>query len=969
MQRNCLQLQLMSALLLWILTGNLYTAQAQTINLAGSWRFKTDPQNIGVNGKWFSKKLDDNIVLPGSMLTNHKGDEVTLQTKWTGSIYDSSWFFIPRFAKYRQPGNLKFPFWLTPEKYYAGAAWYQKEITIPASWEGKHINLFLERCHTETVVWIDDKELGMQNSMVAPHEYDLSKYLSVGKHTITIKVDNRIKEVNVGEDSHSLTDHTQGNWNGIIGKIELSATTSAYIDDVQLYPDIKNKSVRVKISIEGNVSLVKNIILSAKTINAKLVHTVTAKIFSASTFPNKKNIELTFDMGGHILFWDEFEPNLYQLSVKLNTTSGGTEEKKVQFGMREFKTSGTYFTINDNPVFLRGTVDCCVFPLTGYPPTDVSEWVKIFRIAKEHGLNHMRFHSWCPPEAAFIAADKIGFYLQPEAPTWPNHGVSLGDNKPIDQFIYDETNRMAKQYGNYASFCMLASGNEPAGKNQAKYLASFVQYWQTKDMRRVYTGASVGMSWPLVPENEYMVKSGARNLNWTNTMPENKSDYHSAIEKFTVPYVTHEMGQWCVFPDFTEIKKYTGAYKAKNFELFQEDLKEQGMDDEAAKFHLASGRLQVLCYKNEIEKTLRTEGLAGFQLLGLQDFPGQGTALVGTMNPFWENKQYITTKEFSSFCNATVPLIRTDKFVYTNNETFNAAVEIFHFGKTSFKNAAVSWKIKNDKGVLLQQNSFSPADIERGKNSFTGNINYDLSSFSKAAELTVEVDIENTNISNSWNIWVYPKQLPSASDKIYYTTVIDSKTEDVLNKGGKVFLNIAGKAVKGKEVAQTFLPVFWNTSWFKMRPPHTLGILVDEKNPAFNDFPTSYHSDLQWWEIVNKSQVMHLEDFPKSFRSLVQPIDTWFLNRRLGLIFEAAIGNGKIIVSSANLADTSGPAARQLLYSLRKYMGSNKFNPAEKIDIALIKDLLQTPSKFVFDPYTKGSPDELKPKSTVTNSN
>ncbi|MGF2411607.1 exo-beta-1,4-galactosidase [Ferruginibacter sp.] len=950
--------------LLVVLAGNFYVAHAQTISLAGQWYFKADSGDMGVAEKWFSKKLTDSIVLPGSMLTNNKGDEVTLQTPWTGSIYDSSWYFIPRFAKYRQPGNLKFPFWLTPKKYYVGAAWYQKEISIPASWKNKHISLFLERCHTETEVWVDDKRLGLQNSMVAPHEYELNELLSAGKHVITIKVDNRIKDINVGPDSHSLTDHTQGNWNGIIGKITLEATAITYIEDAQIYPDIKNKQVKIKLHIEGDPSQIKNITLAAATINLKWPNKIKPVTISSGIRQNE--IELLYPMGNNFLLWDEFEAHVYEFSIRLNFKKGEPTERKLLFGMRDFKISGTHFTVNGKPVFLRGTVDCAVFPLTGFPPAKKEDWIKIFTIAKEHGLNHMRFHSWCPPEAAFAAADLTGFYLQPEAPTWPNHGVSIGDNKPIDQFIYDETNRMVKAYGNHPSFCMLASGNEPAGKNQAKYLAGFIQYWKQKDSRRVYTGASVGISWPLVPENEYMVKSGARNLNWTTVMPENKTDYLAAIEKYNVPYVTHEMGQWCVFPDFTEIKKYTGVYKAKNFEMFEEDLNDQGMGDEAAKFHLASGKLQVICYKNEIEKTLRTPGLGGFQLLGLQDFPGQGTALVGTMNPFWENKKYITTKEFSSFCNATVPLIRTGKFVYTNNETFTAAIEVFHSGDANLSNATVLWKLKDQSGTAIESGKFSGKNIVRGKNTIIDTLQIALQKFIQAQQLTLQISIEKTYFNNEWKIWVYPAQLPLiANDDIYYTDTLDTKANAILEKGGKVFLNIAGKVVKGKEVAQTFLPVFWNTSWFKMRPPHTLGILVNEKAPVFNMFPTGFHSDIQWWEIVNKTQVMHLEDFSKDFKPLIRPIDTWFMNRRLALLFEAKLGNGKIMVTSIDLLGNlkNKPAAAQLLYSIKKYMMSNSFDPSVKIDAVLINDLVSKPSAFVFNAYTKATPDELKPKT------
>jgi hypothetical protein len=946
-----------------------YQIQAQKISLAGNWKFEIDRNDIGIQQKWFSRKLNDSVHLPGSMLENNKGDDVTLQTKWTGSIYDSSWYFNPRYAKYRQTDNLKFPFWLTPAKYYVGAAWYQKEIIIPSSFKNKHINLFLERCHTETIVFIDDKQIGLQNSMVAPHEYDLTDYLTVGKHTITIRIDNRIKEINVGPDSHSLTDHTQGNWNGIVGKMELQSSSLTNISEMQAWPDVDAKTVELKLKINGNINDVKQIVINANSFNTAIKNIVQPIRIKASSFLIKNDtISIVYSMGNNVQLWSEFNPALYKLTATLNLINGTSSAKTIEFGMRSFKTKGTQFTINNQTTFLRGTVENCDFPLTGYASMNEKDWQRIFTIAKSYGLNHMRFHSYCPPEAAFEAADKVGFYLQPEGPSWANHGSSLGDGKPIDKFIYDETDRMEKYYGNHPSYCMLAYGNEPRGGKQVEYLTNFIHYWQQKDNRRVYTGASVAMSWPLVPANEFMIKSGARNLAW-NKLPETKSDYTAAIEKFTMPYVAHEMGQWCVFPNFKEIKKYTGVYKAKNMELFEEDLKDAGMLDEAEKFLMATGKLQVLCYKSEIEKSLRTPANGGFQLLSLNDYSGQGTALVGILDAFWDEKGYTNAKEFSMFCNATVPLIRMEKFVYANNENLDAAVEIYHYGEKNFNKATVYYTIKDAAGNIIVKNKFNNINIAIGKNTVIGNIQTAFTKITKATQLIIEVGIENTTYKNTWNIYVYPSQLPAINNNdIYYTTVLDDKTQDILNKGGKVFLNLAAKITKGKEVAQTFLPVFWNTSWFKMRPPHTMGFLLNEKHAVFNDFPTSYHSDLQWWDIVNRSQVMHLEDFPKTFRPLIQPIDTWFMNRRLALVFEAKVGNGKIIVSSANLSDTAaGIASKQLFYSLQKYMSSNNFNPSTNIDISLIKDLITKPSKFTFDAYTKDSPDELKPKTAITN--
>ncbi|WP_025142469.1 sugar-binding domain-containing protein [Pedobacter jeongneungensis] len=937
---------------------------AQSISLAGKWRFKIDARDEGIKGKWYSSVLPESINLPGSMAENLKGDDITLKTKWTGSIYDSSYFFHPRLEKYRKPGNLKIPFWLTPAKHYTGAAWYQKDIVIPANWKGKRMVLSLEYPHSETRVWIDDIEIGTQFTFVVAQNFELPANLKAGKHTITLLIDNRIKAINVGQDSHSLTDHTQGNWNGVVGKMEVIAGSPVYFEDIQIYPDLKNKSAKVKIQLKANAdqSSTGKITLSAGSFNTKNILQVKPVTAVYQITNGEGTLEINLPMGDKMATWDEFDPALYRLTATLISKDGKKDEKKVQFGMREFKAVGRTFEINGRPVFLRGTVNNCEFPLTGYPSMDVAAWLRIFKISKAHGLNHMRFHSWCPPEAAFIAADQIGFYLQPEGPSWANHGSSIGDGKPIDQFIYDETNRMTKNYGNYASFCMMAYGNEPRGK-QVEYLTKFNNYWKAKDSRRLYTGASVGGSWPVIPNNEFMVRAGARGLDW-GRKPESISTYAKQIEQFTVPFVAHEMGQYCAFPNFDEIKKYTGVYRAKNFEMFQEDLKDHDMAEQGHDFLMASGKLQALCYKNEIEKALRTPNYNGYQLLSLNDYPGQGTALVGVLDAFWDEKGYITAKEFKRFSNSTVPLLKVSKFVFTNTETLAASVEVANFGKAPIENAKLSWTLKDESGVNVAKGNFSPKTLAVTNCIAVGEIKFPLNSIAKATKLKLEVTIDGTEFANDWSFWVYPAQLPAIKTNVYYCTSLDDKAQAVLANGGNVFLNASGKVVKGKEVVQTFLPVFWNTSWFKMRPPHTLGILCDPKHAAFTNFPTDFHSDMQWWEIVNKSQVMNLEDFPSGFKPIIQPIDTWFLNRRLALVFEAKVGKGKLVVSSANLSpdlkDT--PAAQQLYFSLQQYMMSAQFNPKYEVAFNTVKDIFESPSKIQFDTFTKDSPDELKVK-------
>jgi len=953
--------RILSSIILSIIFVHVIYAQ-NSIDISGKWNFQIDRQDAGITEQWFRKHLKEEINLPGSMPEKLKGDDVTIRTKWTGSLYDSSYYYNPYMEKYRIEGNIKLPFFLTPDKHYVGVAWYQKEVIVPSSWKGKRIVLSLERPHIETTVWVNDRKVGMQNSLCVPHVYDLTEYLRSGKCRISIRVDNRLKEINVGPDSHSVTDQTQGNWNGIVGKINLAAGSTVYFDDIQVFSDVANKKALVKIKLRSdklkNVSA--QVTLSAQSFNTEKKHTplpVSKDIFIKN---DSLSLEMELPMGDGMLTWDEFDPALYKLKAKI-VYGKNSEEKKVQFGMRDFSIKGKYFYVNGNKTVLRGTVENCDFPLTGYAPMKVEDWERVFRICRNYGLNHMRFHSFCPPEAAFEAADLVGFYLQPEGPSWPNHGPKLGMGQPIDAYLMDETIRMAKEYGNHASFCMLACGNEPSGR-WVSWVSKFVDYWKEKDSRRVYTGASVGGSWQWQPKSQYHVKAGARGLDWTNSKPESMSDYHAKIDSVKQPYVSHETGQWCAFPDFNEIRKYTGVNKAKNFEIFKDLLEDGKMGNLGHDFMMASGKLQALCYKNEIEKTLRTPGYAGFQLLGLNDYSGQGTALVGVLNVFWEEKGYINAPEFRRFCSPTVPLARIPKFVYKNNETFQADIEIAHFGKDTLKNARTNYKITDESGSIISKGVVSTKNIPVGNCFNLGYVKCALCSVEKAQKLNLEITIEGTEAANDWNFWVYPATVTVDKGSVYVTDSVDEKATEILKNGGNVLLTAAGKITYGKEVQQYFTPVFWNTSWFKMRPPHTTGIFVNNYHPLFRNFPTDYHSDLQWWELLNKAQVMQFTEFPADFQPLVQSIDTWFVSRKIGMLFEAKVLNGKLMMTSMDINTDSDNriVARQMYKAILDYMNSDSFRPQTIVPLETIKDLFTKKAKKV-DLYTKDSPDELKP--------
>lgn len=967
MEKKSFNLSPLRTAVLLILLFTRFSVQAQHIDLSGIWHFDTDRENnMGPNAN-----LRQRIKLPGSMLTNHLGDKVTVDTRWTASIYDSSFFFNPHMEKYRQPGNVSLPFCLTPDRYYVGTAWYRKNVNIPKTWRKRRVVLYLERPHIETTLFVNGLEVGHRMSLSVAHEYDITDYVRFGRqNTIAVKVYNGIDRVCVGQDSHSVTDQTQGNWNGIVGKIELQSRPGKGIMRYRVVPHIADSTVSVNLTlgdlsgsnplkkqVKTNVPNLRNLHFELTDPSGKTLHAPDPiHLTKADTA-----VSVEVDLHGNMQLWDEFHPNLYHLAAIID---GDTTH--IPFGVREIKAVGRQFVLNGTAIWMRGTVGNCCFPETGYPPTDVDSWEEVFRQCRNYGLNMMRFHSYCPPEAAFTAADKVGFYLQPEGPSWPNHGVKLRSRMPIDEYLLQECKDIVDHYGHHPSFVLMAAGNEPAG-NWVPWGNDFVKTMHQYDSTRLYCAASVGGGWAWDDGSEFHVKGGARGLDWDKKAPHSDDDYYDQIlqprnfkptgnqNENNSPILAHEVGQWCAFPDFDERSDYNGAYKPRNFDIFEDLLIENGMGSRARKFLDASGRLQTLAYKYDIERNLRTPDYAGFELLGLNDYSGQGTALVGVLNVHWREKGYCDAATWRSFCSELVPLAKFPKFVYTTNETLEIPIDLYNATGDTIENSSLTYRVEGFTERSLNS-TFLP-----GKTADIVTVRQKLSTVKAPCRLTLTAEIDGHR--NSWNFYVYPENSTREDTTgIYVCDQLDSTAIARLDSGGKVLLCAAGKVTYGNDVKHHYLPVFWNTSWFKMRPPHTTGCYIEKEHPAFNLFPTEQWQDVQWWELVNRAQVMNMSEFPEDFQPIVQSIDTWHLSRKLGMLFEARVGEGKLLMTSLDISSDllRRVAARQLRTSLLTYMRSIAFNPTTQIELSTVQDLFEKEAPAT-NLFTKESPDELKP--------
>jgi len=918
---------------------------ADALSLAGEWSFRLDPQDQGVHEAWFSDQLDQPILLPGSLQAQGYGHDVDENTKWIGALKDTRWL---KNSGKQADGSFRVPGWLQPEKHYLGAAWYQRQIDISDELGGRDFLLSFERVHITTTVWLNGQRLGSENSLSTPHEY-LLKNLRAGTYTLTVKVDNRAP-VNVGKNAHCYSDHTQTTWNGIIGKIELKPLTRTWIDSVSVFPDVAQKQIRVRTYLRGDLMGAGKKI----TLRIQAPEGVDEPAEKTVECDGRSVIETTVALGETIALWDEFTPNLYHLTVSVQEAAHTLATTRTQFGMVEYKAEKQDFLVNGRKTCFRGTLDCASFPLTGYPAMDIDYWKRVFTVCKNHGLNHVRYHSWFPPEVALFAADEVGVYLQCEH-AW---------TKPIEdeallKYLDREAARAIKRYGNHPSFSIHSYGNEPGGGAPAKEnLSKWVEQAKRLDEgRRLYVSAA---GWGISENSDfYDIMRGMRVYPWKAGLsssinqdePSSDTDFSAQTQTDRWrPFVAHETGQWCVYPNFDEMKKYTGFLKPRNYEIFQQNLTENEMGHLWKDFFMASGRLQTLCYKYEIEKLLRTPGCGGYQLLGLNDFPGQGTALVGPVDVFWDTKPYTSPEEYRRFGGATVPLARFPKFTFTEDETPSVKIEIAHFGAEPIPHAEVEWQIKSMDRTVLCSGTLS-ADIPLGLSTLSEGLRLDLGRLTAPAQYKFEVSVKGTRAKNGWDFWVYPPKVDPQEGDVRITRD-PQEALDLLGNGKTVLLVPQGEAIKTTAKRPTvsgFSTIFWNTVWSGRQPPTTMGILCDPKHPVFKDFPTEYHSNYQWWHLVNSAVLprpLLLDGQEAPLRPVVRMIDDWFTTRRLGLVVEAKVGAGKLLISAIDISATlpDNVVLNQFRASVLNYMNSSKFNPCATLDAGKFSQMIEMPT-------------------------
>ncbi len=829
---------------------------------------------------------------------------------------------------------------------------YEGEATFIRSFKyemkaGKRVFLDIERARKITSCKVNgyEADVFLQGTISTPYCFELTEYLKED-NVLEITSDNTYPgwPAEAIIYSSAATDETQTNWNGLLGYIRLREEEADFVSAVRVYPKMDSLKVVVNVDVASNV-FAGEIFVKSEVIG--LEQTDKNSCICKAVELSKGTHEVTFEnllLKADVKYWDEYEGNLYELTAGIS----GADSKTVRFGIREFSGKGGCLNNNGHRIFLRSESNCCVFPETGHMPLTYDEWLSVLQMYKSYGINCMRFHSHCPPEAAFAAADSLGMFVQPELSHWdPSHAFESEESR---RYYELELRQILHCYANHPAFVMLTLGNELHTKDRTfTYMSELLTVARSLDDTRLYAEGSNAFygSQGAFADSDFYTSCGyyKKDLRGTNAgmsgyinnqYPSAKVNFDDTLveirKTYDKPVFSFEVGQFEVLPDFEELSEYKGVTKPDNIKSIYNDVKKAGFLNDWKKRVEVTGEMSLLAYREEIEAVMRTEEMSGISLLGLQDFTGQGTALVGMLNPHLEPKPYDFAKpeRFKKFFTSVLPLVLLDKYTYFADEKFKAEVVFANYGKDCVED--VVWYELWD-GDKLYAGSII-ADVvtcECGKLTSVGFIDVDFDNIGEAKRFDLKVFVGE--YVNEYSIFVYSKAEAAVPDGV---AIAENAEEAVklLSEGKRVYFEpdfeaaadggLGALVYEGEKISSIntcFTTDFWSVGTFPSQEGY-MGCMIDTKHPVFKKFPTKFFPEWQWW-IITKARAMVI---PETVEPLLEVLDCYARLRKLAFMFERKVGEGKLLVSSLGLLEKQEyPEARALLKSIFGYMASNKF--------------------------------------------
>ena len=946
---------------------------------------------ILLNGKWHVV-LEDGTTgqmdLPGTLDENGIGHRDVGANQWhPDAVLGNAAGEIDKDA----PIATRF----TRRHTYEGEARISRKITVP-DYGTDRLFVLVERARALRLL-VDGEvcRVFRQGTLSTPYIFELTG-AAPGEHEFTFLSDNSYPGMPKAAICYSsaATDETQTNWNGILGECSMYTRPQNFIDSLRVYPRAVKKEEKNKaggyvldVCVElapGAKEIYKDtkIVLQSEALAAgELENTQTlTEIISCSgeglteagtdKEENPKTVEIWFrdlPLRENVKLWDEDEGNLYEMTATLDNgmsaedKGGSTAECRTRFGIRSFGDNGSgRLALNGRTIFLRGEANCAEYPETGHPPMTIPEWKEMLLKYRSYGINCVRFHSHCEPEAAFAAADELGMLLQPELSHWD----------PKDAFGTEESYRyyraelagLLKTYANHPSFVMLTLGNELQAQDEGRErMRELVRTAKRMDPTRLYANGSNAFYGEegCDPESDFYTSQSCKDVVILGTFsgmrgylnenyPSADHTYDEAMEEirkeYQKPVFSFEVGQFEVLPDFEELESFYGISDPVNLKLIKKRVEERGLFPTWKKYVEATGELSRLAYREEIETAMRTRELSGISLLGLQDFPGQGTALVGMMNSHLEPKPYdfARPERFREFFQKCRILVKLPHYTYEAGERLIAEVVAANFGKENIE-GVFCWTLAEKKSASENGNC-EPSEIKSkntviatgedteiticrpGSYTEVGSLDIPLDFVEKNTALTLKVRIGDC--ISAYPIWVYRKTTPVCPENVYETRAFDVKTREILQNGGRVYLSPdADKESLPNSIKTQFTTDFWSVGTFADQEGG-MGQLIDTEHPIFKEFPTDFHTDWQWWIMASKRAVI----LPHPMKTIITEMDSYAFLRPMAQMIEFRCLKGKVLLSTMELHKSQQyPEARALQASIYTYLSGESFEPAEEI--------------------------------------
>ena len=848
------------------------------------WTFAGASSRIELSGEWQVRLTNvcASVALPGTLA------DVGLGTRWTREMFETT--------KDRPQSGA-----LTREYQYLGEAVYTRTFDLPADATERPLELFLERVMWASEVTLDGRKVGACDSLSTPHVCSLGK-MSPGRHEISVRVDNSCR-YGFSRNSHSYGPSGQSVWHGILGRVELR-------------PVDPFAAVKVDATAPSGGKL------TVTGLPADFEGTVEVEDLPTREVARERG-RLTLALDAEPVWWSEDSPRLYTLVIGDGKGHGvEVTRKEIRFGFHTYSTVPHAVTVNGARTFLRANIDNCLFPKLGRPPMTKREWLDILRVLKEEdGFNAIRFHSWCPPEAAFEAADELGVYLQPEVCIWsdtwmkpaPQH-VGWGD--PVDGFVRREFRAICDAYGNHPSFLSLAVGNELGGSNwdEAERIVHEMRAYEPRILHFFSSARKIVPSDQLTATHCIPGVGMCRERLFPNT----DWDYEDVYSKVDIPVVAHEIGQWPTYPDFGALlPKFNGVMRPWNIDRCEARSRQEGTDRFRREYMIASAYQGRLIYKDEVESFLRTSSCAGIHLLDAQDYTGEGEALMGWRDPFFALKSsYRAMKPFRTLWAKAAVLARLSKYDWCAGETFKARMQVRNMtGGMLRRGREFPWTVVTDAG----RTTVTHGVLRLSDDVVSGGLG-ELGDICLALAVPYSSKLELRCGESVWPFWVFPKDERVKLPEDVTVTGDFATMRKALVDGGTVLYT-----GESRETARdSFKPVYWSSVWFPSKQPlkETLGTWFEKDHPMLKGFPTEEHADWQWYGLVNGACIHRLMGLPETFRPVALAVSDFHFSMQASPLFELRVGKGRLVVCGYDLGAET-PAAKRLRACVYGYLGGN----------------------------------------------